>query len=108
MLVAAMLLPAPGQTSRAAGWELLVLGLGALALPTAMQLVRLSRRGESVGGRVIVNGLLSQLPTLPFVISGLSLVVHAGGGLYWLVPAVVFSLIAGTLYAWILLVEILR
>lgn len=108
VLVAATLLLVPGQTSTAVGWELLVLGLAALALPTAMQLVRLSRHGESVGGRVIVNGLLSQLPTLPFVIAGLSLVVHAGGGLYWLVPAVVFSFIAGTLYGWILLVEILR
>ncbi|MGO9828507.1 MAG: hypothetical protein ACLPJH_00065 [Myxococcaceae bacterium] len=108
VLLAATLLLVPGQTSRAAGWELLVLGLGAMALPTAMQLVRLSRRGESVGGRVIVNGLLSQLPTVPFAIAGLSLLVHAGGGLYWLVPAVVSSLIAGTLYGWILLVEILR
>jgi len=61
-----------------------------------------------VGGRVIINGLLSQLPTLPFVIAGLSLVVHAGGGLYWLVPGVVCSFIAGTLYGWVLLVENLR
>jgi hypothetical protein len=108
VLVAAMLLLVPGQTVMVVGWELLVLGLAALALPTVMQLVRLSRRGESVGGRVIINGLLSQLPTVPFAISGLSLLVHVGGGFYWLVPGVVFSIIAGTLYGWVLLVEILR
>jgi modulator of FtsH protease len=108
VLVAATLLLVPGQSSDAMGWEILSVGLAALALPTVMQLVRLWGRGEKVAGRVIVNGLVSQLPTLPFVVAGLSLLVRAGGGLYWLVPAVVGSFIAGTLYGWVLLVEILR
>jgi hypothetical protein len=108
VLVAATLLLVPGQTPAVTGWELLAVGLIALALPTIMQLIRLWGRGKKVAGRVIINGLVSQLPTLPFVIAGVSLLAHMGGGLYWLVPAVVFSLIAGTLYGWVLLVEILR
>lgn len=108
VLVATTLLLVPGQTSTAVGWELVGLGLVALALPTVMQLLRLHGRQERVGGRVIINGLLSQLPTLLFAIAGASLLAHAGGGLYWLVPGVVLSFVAGTLYGWVLLVEILR
>ena len=40
--------------------------------------------------------------------AGLSLLLHAGGGLYWLVPGILFLLIAGIFHAWVLLVEILR
>jgi modulator of FtsH protease len=108
VLLAATLLLVPGQTTTVAGWELVAVGLIALALPTGMQLIRLWGRREEVGGRTIVNGLVSQLPTLPFVIAGVSLLTRTGGGMYWLVPAVVCSLIAGTLYGWVLLVEILR
>ena len=32
----------------------------------------------------------------------------AGGGLYWLVPAVILLLSPGVIYAWVLLIELLR
>jgi hypothetical protein len=35
-------------------------------------------------------------------------VAETGGGLYWLVPAIVFLLLVGLTNAWVLLVEILR
>jgi hypothetical protein len=49
-----------------------------------------------------------QSATLPFVVAGATLLAHAGGGLYWLVPGVVFSFLTGVANAWVLLVEILR
>jgi hypothetical protein len=50
----------------------------------------------------------SQLATLPVIVAGVSLVTQRGGGLYWLVPAVVLLLGVGVMNAWILLIEILR
>jgi hypothetical protein len=37
-----------------------------------------------------------------------SLLLRAGGGLYWLVPGVVLCLVVAVLDAWVLLIEILR
>ena len=52
--------------------------------------------------------VLSQAATLPVLIAGVSLLLEAGGGLYWLVPGVLFSLIVAVFNTWVLLVEILR
>jgi hypothetical protein len=45
---------------------------------------------------------------LPLMIGGVSLLVRAGGGLYWLVPGILLCLLVAVLDAWVLLVEILR
>jgi hypothetical protein len=45
---------------------------------------------------------------LPFLVAGVSLLLQAGGGLYWLVPGVVLCLLVAVLNAWVPLIEILR
>jgi hypothetical protein len=40
------------------------------------------------------------------VVAGVSLLLGAGGGLYWLVPGVAFSLVVAIVNAWVLLVEV--
>jgi hypothetical protein len=52
--------------------------------------------------------VLSHAASLPFLVAGASLIPGAGGGLYWLVPGIVFALLEAVLDAWVLLVEILR
>jgi len=42
------------------------------------------------------------------VAGAISLLVSAGGGLYWFVPAVILGLIGSAANAWVLLIEILR
>jgi hypothetical protein len=37
-----------------------------------------------------------------------SVLLQAGGGLYWLAPAIVLCLLVAVLDAWVLLIEILR
>jgi hypothetical protein len=41
-------------------------------------------------------------------VAGASLIAGAGGGLYWLVLALVFVFISTTTRAWVLLVEVMR
>ena len=65
------------------------------------------RVGPSPGvlaGRV----LLAQVAVVPVLVAGVSLLVGAGGGLYWLVPGVVLCLVVAVLNAWVPLIEILR
>jgi hypothetical protein len=51
---------------------------------------------------------MTQAAALPFLVAAVSLLLEAGGGLYWLVPGVLFCLVVAVLDAWVLLIEILR
>jgi modulator of FtsH protease len=44
----------------------------------------------------------------PYVIAGIFVLVGVPNGLYWLVPAAIFSFIKAILDTWVLLVEINR
>jgi hypothetical protein len=52
--------------------------------------------------------LLAVAASCLVTISGILEAVGAGGGLYWLFPAVLLALSAGLFNAWVALVEILR
>jgi modulator of FtsH protease len=58
--------------------------------------------------KFVIRVILGQMAALPFVIAGITMLVGGGGGLYWLVPAVIFSFLVSLLDAWVLLVEINR
>ena len=49
-----------------------------------------------------------QFATVPFVVAGVSTLIEAGGGLYWMQAGVILSLFVGLGNGWVLLVEILR
>jgi modulator of FtsH protease len=108
VLVVSMLGLVPGQSPTALGAELLVAGLIVWLILVGIHVRAVRERvGPSPGvlaGRVV----LAQLAVLPFLVAGVSLLVGAGGGLYWLVPGVVLCLVVAVLDAWVLLVEILR
>ena len=46
--------------------------------------------------------------TLPMAAAGISVLVRGGGGLYWLVAALILGFVGAVLNGWILLVEIHR
>jgi hypothetical protein len=108
VLVVSMLGLVPGQSPTVLGAELLGAGLVAWLTLVAIDVraVR-SRVGPSPGvltGRVVIT----QVAVLPLLAGGVSLLLRAGGGLYWLVPGVVLCLVVAVLDAWVLLIEILR
>ena len=39
-------------------------------------------------------------------VAGLTFLLKAGGGLYWLIPAAVASLVGGVINAWLFLVNV--
>ena len=43
---------------------------------------------------------------LAWCVAGLTFLLPAGGGLYWLIPAVVCSLVGGVINAWLFLVRV--
>ncbi len=45
---------------------------------------------------------------LPFLIGGILMIRGSATGMYWFLPGVLLSIVAGVLNAWVLLVEVIR
>jgi hypothetical protein len=107
VLVASTCCLVPGQSSLALGIEIAAMGACAWLMPMRLQL----RNPHQSGARrwwVINRIALTQLSSLPMLAAGISLIAERGGGLYWLVPSVVFSFATAIFSGWVLLVEVNR
>jgi hypothetical protein len=102
--LAAIVLVAP-QPGDALGGELL-----ALAAASGAILYVLDRRGghdqASRVARYIERASPNAITSVFFAVAGLTFLVTAGGGLYWLIPAAVASLVGGVINAWLFLVHV--
>jgi hypothetical protein len=100
----AIVLVAP-QPSTALGWELV-----AVAVVSGTILFILDRRAGHATDRGVSRYIERFSPnTITAVlvgVAGLTYLVKAGGGLYWLIPAAVASLVGGVVNAWLFLVKV--
>ncbi len=98
----------PHQPRAALGAELIL--TGALAGALLLRINRPARRTdqEPHAGWLLTRFLSSLLVSLFLVVAGITLIVRAGGGLYWTAPATLVAVLAGVTNTWVLLVEILR
>jgi len=103
-VLVAILLVAP-QPPAALGAELL-----AVAVASGIVLFILDRRAGHATDRGVARYIERFSPnTITAVlvgIAGLTFLVKAGGGLYWLIPAAVASLAGGVINAWLFLVRV--
>jgi hypothetical protein len=108
ILFAASLCLVPGQSTKTLGCELTV--TGSFFWGTTTRLQRLHLRDNAYLNRMqrLMTTLLAQVSELPIVVCGVSLLFERGGGLYWMILAVIVSFATAVLDTWILLVEILR
>jgi hypothetical protein len=102
--IAALVVTAP-QPAAALGAELL-----ALAAVSGAALLVLDRRAghdpTSGVARYIERASPNTVTALLVGIAGLTFLLKAGGGLYWLIPAVVAGLVGGVVNAWLFLVQL--
>jgi len=100
----AVFLVAP-QPAAALGWELL-----AVAAFSGTALLLLDRRaghgGDQDVARYIERFSPNTITAVLVGVAGLTFLVRAGGGLYWLIPAAVASLAGGVINAWLFLVRV--
>lgn len=94
---------APGQSHRTLAIEVLVVGVVAT---WAVATIVIRHPGElgRLPGRLVAVTPGSAL----YVVGGLSLLAESGGGLYWVLAAVVGAFIGAAANAWVLLIEIQR
>jgi hypothetical protein len=100
----AVLLVAP-QPPTALGWELL-----ALAVVSGALLLVLDRRAGHAAhpgvARYVERFSPNTITAVIVAVAGLTFLLKAGGGLYWLIPAAVASLVGGVVNAWLFLVRV--
>ena len=107
LLVLSVFVLVPGQSLTALGAEILVLGvvMGTVLLTKRLRLPRAAGQPRTWTVTPVVVILAA---TLPMAAAGISVLVRGGGGLYWLVAALILGFAGAVLNAWILLVEIHR
>jgi hypothetical protein len=108
ILFSSSLVLVPGQSTVVLGGELLVLALVLWALVSLLHRHTLRVMDPTYRAPSLLHIVMSQAAAVTYVVSGASLALHAGGGLYWLVPATVLALATSLLSAWVLLVEVMR
>ena len=98
-----LLLVAP-QPSPALGSELLAV---AVVSGTALRVLdRRAGHGSDQGVARYIEVLPNLITAALVGVAGLTFLLKAGGGLYWLIPAAVGSLLGGVVNAWLFLVKV--
>jgi len=108
VLVLSLLVLVPGQSERALGVEIIVVGAIYLAGMLAILAPGVTAQTRQPTRWKVTRIVAALLAGLPALVAGASLLWGGGGGLYWLVPCFLFSLAAGLGNAWVLLVEVVR
>jgi hypothetical protein len=96
------------QNAHLLGIELLAIALTLLAVITPRQLATRRQQPDDPAAWHRARIATTAAPGVPAAIAGISLIVHWGGGLYWLVPTGLLGIAAAVYSAWVLLVEIVR
>jgi modulator of FtsH protease len=108
VLIVSSLMLVPEQPVFLIGVEVLIIGLLAWAAISIID-VRAWRRAETDYRRLSLLQLaLNQFSLAPYIIAGIMILRGDFAGLYWLVPAMLFSFVKAILDSWVLLVEIDR
>jgi len=106
VLIVSLLLLVPNQSSPLAGVEVLVIGSGIWAGVAVLDVMIWRSTKPRYRLQYVVLIIFNQLSTLPYIVVGVAILSLGWGGLYWLVPSTILSVIKALLDAWVLLVEI--
>jgi len=112
VLVVAALGLTPDIGSTGYGIALLVVGIVLEVAVTWQHAHSLSRFGGETGvvprGSNAARIALGQAAPLSVLVAAVTLLADGGGGVYWVVPAVVLAYVAALTSVWVLLIEIRR
>ena len=107
-LMLSTLLLMPGQPNGVAAAEMVVVGVSVSAVTARIQL-RTDRKALGISGRAFTSRVMgSHTGPLFLLVGAVSLMTQTGGGLYWVVPALLAMIAVSIIGAWVMLVEILR
>lgn len=98
----------PGRSTVQLGVPVLIVGALAWLLPMITQILGLRIGHHQPLLFEATRFAWRQVATVPLVVAGALLIVHAPGGLDWLTAGLILCIVVSLATAWVLLVEILR
>jgi hypothetical protein len=108
ILVVSSLLLVPDQSLFLIGVEVLAAGAVIWVTNTVLDVKALRKVEVQYRRPYMYNVVLGQVATIPYIVGGVVILTAGDVGLYWIVPAVIFSFLKAIIDAWVLLVEINR
>jgi modulator of FtsH protease len=108
VLIVAIVGLIPAESNVALGLELLVVAAIIAVIVLRLPAARAEETGQEPATWRLSRIGIRLMGTLPLVIGGLSVLLEAGGGLYWIAAGIVLAIVGAVANAWVLLVEILR
>jgi hypothetical protein len=108
VLVIATLLLMPGQGVAAVSIEILAV---AILMSTLLGYIHVRAPRQELGvtrANFVMRVVGDHLGPLFLIVGAVTLLIHNGGGLYWVVPALVAAMVSAVIGAWVMLVEIVR
>ena len=107
-LILSTLLLMPRQPIGAVGIEIIAIAIAVSAVTARIQL-RTDRKALGISALAFGSRIVgAQTGPVFLVIGAVSLLAQTGGGLYWVVPALLAMIVVSIIGAWVMLVEILR
>ncbi len=97
---------APGQSSRSLGIE--IAAAGAIVAVQALWVGHGKETPAEPASWQIEHLTTLLLPSIALIVGGVSLIAGEGGGLYWVLAAILLAFVSASINAWVLLVEIKR
>lgn len=108
VLVVSSYMLAPHQPVQQLAIEALSTGAVMWLMPGIIQLRALGKQHGVPRRSLVTRFLLTQISSVPIIVSGVFLLQGRPDAVVWMVPGVIASLIATVINAWVLLVEIVR
>jgi modulator of FtsH protease len=108
VLALSSVLLAPKQSLMFVGAEILLVGIVNWVILWKIDTNSYHNTNPSYYPRIRTNSILNQIAILPYVITGIAVLVWGEPALYGLIPVVLLSIFKAMLDAWVLLIEIMR
>lgn len=108
VLIISILFLVPQQMNKTLGIEVLIVGIIIWLIILNLDLRIFKHKQRQYRKAYTLYLIIDHAATLPFIIAGVALIIGSTNGVYWVVPAILFSIIKAVLDGWVLLVEINR
>jgi FtsH-binding integral membrane protein len=108
IVIVATIFLVPKQSFHELGGEILLIATLVWIGITRIDIDIIRKVEKQYKNHIIMNMIFDQLAMLPYIIAGIMIITTGESGIYWVVPAIIFSFIKAILDAWVLLVEIHR
>jgi hypothetical protein len=107
-LILSTLLLMPGQPNTVAAIEIIAIAVAVSAVIGRLQ-IRTDRKALGISGFAFASRVIGgHTGSVLLVIGAVSLLTQTGGGLYWIIPALLAMIVVAIIGAWVMLVQIVR